>query len=140
MEKPDLVGVLETALFVDNPKRSAQFYMEVFGFEVLASSERLWALSVAERQVLLLFKHGASLEPIETDSGTLPGRIEATGRTHLAFAISASQLEAWEAWLKKQGIPIERKIESKTGGTSLYFRDPDQHCLELATPGTWAIY
>ena len=26
------------------------------------------------------------------------------------------------------------------GGRSLYFRDPDQHLLELATPGTWPIY
>jgi catechol 2,3-dioxygenase-like lactoylglutathione lyase family enzyme len=26
------------------------------------------------------------------------------------------------------------------GGTSLYFRDPDGHLLELATPGIWAVY
>jgi len=26
------------------------------------------------------------------------------------------------------------------GGHSIYFRDPDGHLLELATPGLWAIY
>ena len=26
------------------------------------------------------------------------------------------------------------------GGKSLYFRDPDRHVLEIATPGTWSIY
>jgi hypothetical protein len=26
------------------------------------------------------------------------------------------------------------------GGTSLYFRDPDDHFVELATPGLWSIY
>ncbi|PYU59508.1 MAG: glyoxalase, partial [Acidobacteria bacterium] len=26
------------------------------------------------------------------------------------------------------------------GGWSLYFRDPDRHLIELATPGTWSIY
>ncbi len=28
----------------------------------------------------------------------------------------------------------------KLGGTSLYFRDPDGHLLELVTPGIWSIY
>jgi len=25
------------------------------------------------------------------------------------------------------------------GGWSLYFRDPDRHLIELATPGTWSV-
>jgi len=29
---------------------------------------------------------------------------------------------------------------SPRGGTSLYFRDPNGHMLELATPGLWSIY
>src|SRR6266702_2021059 len=26
------------------------------------------------------------------------------------------------------------------GGSSIYFRDPDNHSVELATPGLWSIY
>jgi catechol 2,3-dioxygenase-like lactoylglutathione lyase family enzyme len=26
------------------------------------------------------------------------------------------------------------------GGESVYFRDPDDNLLELATPGLWSIY
>jgi catechol 2,3-dioxygenase-like lactoylglutathione lyase family enzyme len=31
-------------------------------------------------------------------------------------------------------------MEWPRGGTSLYFRDPDGHLVELATPGLWSIY
>jgi catechol 2,3-dioxygenase-like lactoylglutathione lyase family enzyme len=35
------------------------------------------------------------------------------------------------------GIAIESRITWARGGTSLYFRDPDGHSLEVATPGLW---
>jgi len=31
-------------------------------------------------------------------------------------------------------------VDWPRGGRSLYFRDPDQHLLELITPGCWSIY
>ncbi len=34
----------------------------------------------------------------------------------------------------------ERRIDWERGGKSLYFRDPDQHCVEVATRGTWETY
>ena len=39
-----------------------------------------------------------------------------------------------------QGIAIEGRTKWSRGGESVYFRDPDGHLLELATPGLWAIY
>jgi catechol 2,3-dioxygenase-like lactoylglutathione lyase family enzyme len=62
------------------------------------------------------------------------------GQLHLAFAISASELAKWESWLAENGIPVEEKRTWDLGGTSLYFRDPDRHLLELTTPGVWSIY
>ena len=38
------------------------------------------------------------------------------------------------------GIAIEGRTDWSRGGHSIYFRDPDGHLLELATPGLWAIY
>ena len=32
---------------------------------------------------------------------------------------------------------VESRIGWLRGGTSLYFRDPDGHSLEVATPGLW---
>ncbi|MFN0129142.1 MAG: hypothetical protein ACKV19_20930 [Verrucomicrobiales bacterium] len=34
-------------------------------------------------------------------------------------------------------IPVESRIRWPGGATSLYFRDPDGHAVELATPGLW---
>jgi len=39
-----------------------------------------------------------------------------------------------------QGIRIESKVTWPAGGQSLYFRDPDNHLVELATPGIWEVY
>jgi catechol 2,3-dioxygenase-like lactoylglutathione lyase family enzyme len=59
---------------------------------------------------------------------------------HLAFAVPVAELDAWEAWLEQNGVAIEERRTWERGGRSLYFRDPDQHLIELATPGTWSIY
>lgn len=130
---PAVKGVLETSLYVEDLDRSERFYQMIFGFETIDRDPgRLNALSVGGRQVLLLFKKGASADAeVPTDG---------SGELHLTFAIPAQELEAWEKWLAQNGIPIEQKRGWDRGGQSLYFRDPDRHLLELATPGVWSIY
>ena len=129
---PALDGLLETALYVDDPIRSAAFYRDLFGFESIVESERLIALAMPRQQVLLLFKKGLS--------STLPVPHDGDGQTHLAFAIPASALSEWERVLMGKRIAILERTTWDRGGVSLYFRDPDGHLLELATPGVWSIY
>lgn len=130
---PRLDGILETALYVEDVDRSARFYRDLFGFEPVYEGARLTALAVPGRQVLLLFRKGASssLEKIPHDG---------SGELHLAFAIPADALEAWETRLREKRIEIVEKTAWERGGTSLYFRDPDGHLVELATPGLWTNY
>lgn len=130
---PPLSGILETALYVEDVERSARFYQDLFGFEPVYAGTRLTALAVPGRQVLLLFRMGASsgLDRIGHDG---------SGEQHLAFAIPGEALAAWEARLRANGIEIVEKTEWPRGGTSLYFRDPDRHLVELATPGLWTNY
>jgi catechol 2,3-dioxygenase-like lactoylglutathione lyase family enzyme len=130
---PPLDGLLETALYVDDVDRSARFYRDLFGFEPVYSGPRLTALAVRKHQVLLLFKKGASsaLAKIPHDG---------SGELHLAFAIAARSLEAWEERLRQHRIEVVEKTAWERGGTSLYFRDPDGHLVELATPGIWTNY
>ena len=131
--RPPLGGVLETSLYVEDLERAARFYQELFGFPEVFAGDRLRALQVAERQILLLFKKGGSqaLPNISHDGN---------GQLHLALAISRAALDSWEAWLTRHGIPIVERKDWERGGVSLYFRDPDGHLLELATPGVWTIY
>jgi catechol 2,3-dioxygenase-like lactoylglutathione lyase family enzyme len=126
-------------LYVADVQRAADFYHRLFGFRALISNERIAALDVEGKQVLLLFKHGASSEPMDMPGGVLPGH-DGEGTTHFAFAIRESDLEPWEHWLAKQDVEVESKVEWEEGGRSLYFRDLDGHLLELASPGLWETY
>jgi catechol 2,3-dioxygenase-like lactoylglutathione lyase family enzyme len=130
---PRLTGVLETSLYVTDLEESLRFYQEVLGLEVLESGGRLCALRLADGQVLLLCERGACAD--------LPtGAHDGSGRLHLALAIPAADLSSWETQLSEHGVAIEERRVWERGGSSMYFRDPDGHLIELATPGTWSIY
>ena len=132
---PTIDRVLETALYVDDLDRATAFYRDVLGFRILVPGPRLTAMDAGASTVLLLFKKGASIEGIEFDGGWLPPH-DGDGPTHLAFAIPADQLEPWECRLR-EGHQRREPDPLGRGGTSLYFRDPDGHSVELATPGVW---
>ncbi len=136
---PAVTGVLETALYVKDVERSTKFYQDLFGFELILSEDRLHALSVADRNVLLLFKEGASTQPSQYPGGLIPPH-DGHGTLHLAFAIQSDELQPWRDVLAQHDIPIESEVTGERGGHSLYFRDPDGHLVELATPGLWKIY
>lgn len=136
---PSLTGVLETSLYVDDLDRASCFYEQTFGLTRIEGDDRFRAYSVGGRSVLLLFKRGASNRVTELPQGKL-GPHDGNGPLHLAFSISAEELPAWEKLLLERGIPIETRIRWPRGGTSVYFRDPDKHSVELATPGVWSIY
>jgi catechol 2,3-dioxygenase-like lactoylglutathione lyase family enzyme len=128
--------VLETALYVADLDRSQDFYERVFGFEVMLRDHRMCALAVPGRQALLLFKLGGSAKPSETPYGTIPPH-GGQGPQHLCFSIDQADFGAWRAHLTGVGVTIESRLEWATGGSSLYFRDPDDHSIEVGTPGLW---
>ena len=131
--RPRTNGILESSLYVSDVPRSVRFYEETLGFRVISEfGERGCAMQAGARQVLLLFKKGASRATQSPHDGD--------GELHVAFAISSDELANWESWLQTRGITVEEKRTWDLGGWSLYFRDPDRHLVELATPGTWSVY
>jgi len=130
---PKTDGILESSLYVSDLPRSVRFYEETFGFHVISDfGERGCAMQANTHQVLLLFKKKASLAIQSPHDGD--------GELHVAFAIPAAELANWESWLVTRGIEVEEKRKWDLGGWSLYFRDPDRHLIEVATPGVWSVY
>ena len=139
MPTPTINGVVETCLYSDNLPRAVRFYKEQLGLRLLESGERLCVFSVADKQVLLIFRSGGTVKPIATPGGMIPPH-DAAGQLHLAFAVSKEDFAEWEKHLIQRGIAIESKVSWPKGGHSIYFRDPDNHLVELATPGIWEVY
>ena len=136
---PRVTGMLETCIHVRDIARSARFYESLFGFPRLAADDRFCAFDVAGQDVLILFRHGGTSDPVKLPGGVIPPH-DGSGHLHFAFAIPAEDLAAWEKRLGQAGIQIESRVKWERGGESLYFRDPDNHLVELATPGIWPNY
>jgi catechol 2,3-dioxygenase-like lactoylglutathione lyase family enzyme len=136
---PKLDGIVETAIHTQDMTRARAFYGHVLGLEPIHSDDRLSAYAVGGRDVLLVFRKGATGETVTLPSGTIPGH-GGDGTLHVAFAIGKDELEHWETHLASYGVVIEGRNVWARGGRSIYFRDPDGHLLELATPGLWSVY
>jgi catechol 2,3-dioxygenase-like lactoylglutathione lyase family enzyme len=139
MNTPRLSHLLETSLYVEDLDRAQHFYERVLGLECLLRDERMAGLGVPGGSVLLLFLRGASTEPTPTDNGHIPPH-DARGAQHLCLAMPWGELAAWEQALAAAGVATESRVVWPRGGTSLYFRDPDGHSLEIATPGLWPTW
>jgi catechol 2,3-dioxygenase-like lactoylglutathione lyase family enzyme len=133
---PAVNRLLESALYVDDLDRSQRFYGTLFGFETTLRDDRMCAMALPGRQVLLLFRRGGSGGPNTSPVGTIPSH-DAVGAQHLCFAIDHPAVTRWESYLAASGIAIEQRLDWPQGATSLYFRDPDGHSLEVGTPRLW---
>lgn len=136
---PNIRDLKETSLYVESVEVAARFYRDVLGFPILVQDERLCALDVNRRHVLLLFLRDVTNETMALPGGEIPPHGGA-GSIHAGFSIDATEFEAWEQHLITHGVKLLSRMDWPRGGRSLYFRDPDGHLLELLTPGVWATY
>jgi catechol 2,3-dioxygenase-like lactoylglutathione lyase family enzyme len=136
---PRLNRILETALYVADLDRASVFYSDVMGLPSLHVDKRMRAFDVGGNGVLLLFLEGGSMDPIETPGGSIPPH-DGRGPAHVAFSIARDELDEWQRHLTEAGVALEGRTQWPRGGVSVYFRDPDGHLLEIATPGLWKGY
>ncbi|TDV64303.1 VOC family protein [Pseudomonas sp. LP_7_YM] len=136
---PRLNRIIETALYVKDLKEAKDFYHGTLDLGVMVESNVLVALNVGGLNTLLLFKRGASVQTKHLSGGEIPPH-DAHGRIHVCFAIDAKDMGPWTERLAQAGVAIEGRTEWPKGGSSIYFRDPDENLIELLTPGCWPIY
>lgn len=142
---PKLNRILETALYADDLDRAREFYSRVLELKPMLETDTLTAYDVGGQSVLLVFRRGGSMKTqrVPGPAGLADGEIpphDGSGPLHMCFAVEAKELGAWEERLHQHNIPIEGRVRWQRGGESVYFRDPDNHLLELMTPGNWPIY
>lgn len=128
--------VLETCIYVDDLPAAREFYVRVFGLQVLAEEEGRHVFFRAGQGMFLVFNPDATENP----HPTLPvGAHGARGAGHVCFAIGEDEVDAWRDHLKKLDIEIELEMPWPNGARSLYFRDPAGNSVEVAPPKLWGI-
>ena len=136
--KPAIRGIVETCINVADMSRARAFYESVLGFEAMVHDERFCAFRVGT-QVLLVFTKGASDQHAPVSGGVIPPH-DTVGAGYFAFAVSKDNVHAWRERLAQRRIQVESEVQWERGGHSIYFRDPDDNLLELASPGVWPNY
>lgn len=127
--------MLETALYCKDLKAARGFYQHIMQLELVDEEPKRHLFFRCGSDMLLIFNPAMS-------SRNLPGGLDVpthgcTGPGHAAFAIEPEQIEGWKEHLELHGVMIEREINWPNGARSIYFRDPGNNSLELATPSLW---
>jgi catechol 2,3-dioxygenase-like lactoylglutathione lyase family enzyme len=134
---PILDGVLETAVYVEDLEAARQFYGGVLGLLEIFSVPGRQLVFRCQQSILLVFNpQHTEREQVIINGGAIPLH-GARGAGHMAFRVTATEMEAWRQRLRATGVPIESEVAWPNGAHSIYFRDPAGNSLEFATPDMW---
>ncbi|HET6986958.1 MAG TPA: VOC family protein [Kribbella sp.] len=123
---PALDAFSHISLTVTDPQRSADFYHQILGMEIVSSTiGDTGSLIVVARPGLTIALRD---HPEAHDESFDPSRI---GLDHVAFLVpSRAELEAWQTSLIAAGV-VCSPIEVSPFGLHLNLKDPDEIAVEL---------
>lgn len=128
---PPLISIKETCLYVNDLAATYHFYRERLGLPCLSFVEERHVFFRAGHSVLLCFL------PESTKEGSHLPPHYGEGQLHFAFCCAPADYQGWKDYVEKAGITIEHEETWPGGYKSFYFRDPDQHCVEIVMEGMW---
>jgi catechol 2,3-dioxygenase-like lactoylglutathione lyase family enzyme len=120
-----LEGIDHVALAVRDLRRSAEWYIEVLGFEH-------WHDGMWNGEPVFVGKGKTALALFVARDPDVPDAPRGgLGMLHLAFRASGSEFIRAQAELQARGIAFQ--FQDHEISHSIYFRDPDGHRLEITT-------
>lgn len=120
----EIEGIDHVAMSVRDLERSAQWYIEVLGFERL--HEGIW-----DGVPVFIGKGTTALALFPARDGSGSGPPAEIRMLHLALRANRQNFLAAQKELKDRGIKFE--FQDHEISHSIYFRDPDGHRLEITT-------
>ena len=119
-----LEGIDHVALAVRDVEQSAQWYIDVLGFE--RRYDGMW-----EGIPTFIGKGNTAIAlfPLQDSDSKSPARSSGIRMLHLAFRANRENFLGAQQELKKRGIKFE--FQDHEISHSIYFRDPDGHELEI---------
>ncbi len=123
--------IKESALYITDIEQTKDFYNGIFGLPII----------VEKPDELIFFRAGNSIlicfiaEKSESKTH-LPSHF-GTGKLHFAFESKNGDYERWKGLVEKNGILIEKEVVWRGNRKSFYFRDPDNHSVEIVEIGIW---
>ena len=127
----EFTKIKETCLYISDLAQTKAFYHDKLNFPVIGEVTDRHVFFRVGGSVLLCF-----LPEVSKIAHTLPPHF-GSGNLHLAFETTKEEYENWKAKIRQQQIPIEYEHDWGKGFHSFYFRDPDDHLLEVVMEGMW---
>lgn len=129
-----LSHILETCLYGDDLAAMEAFYTPLLGREPYSVDPGHFVFYKLDHCMLLIF----NADKCE-NNGDIPAH-GSRGRGHAAFRVDESEIDAWKSRLEELGIPLEQEHTWSNGSRSLYFRDPADNSMEIASWSIWGRY
>jgi len=133
---PQITGIAEVALYVDDIDIAVNFYEDVLGLIKTAQFGDSAFLQTGPNSTLILFQKST----LANRTSIIPAH-GAEGPGHVALSIPSAEMDAWRQRLIDKKVDIEHEQDWSQGTHSIYFRDPDQNSIELIEarhyPAVW---